>query len=202
MIEKDKNIDLPSLQEVETERRRVRYNYAFRRSVINTLCVLTVVAAVAVLIASLLLPVVRVVGDSMEPALYNEDLLLLVKTSKYKTGELCCFYYQNRLLIKRVIALPGDEVLINDEGTVFVNGQALDEPYLIEKSLGDCDIKFPYQVPEGKIFVLGDHRETSVDSRNSAIGCIETDRIVGRVLLRFWPLNNISTLNEGGVFGE
>ncbi len=189
-----KEVSIPTMEEVQEARKKVRYRVAFRKSIVTTLSVLTVVAAVAVLIASLFLPVVRVVGDSMEPSLNNDDLLLLVKTDRYEPGGLCCFYYQNRLLIKRVIGLPGDMISIDEEGTVFVNGEALDEPYVIDKSLGQCDIEFPYQVPESRIFVLGDHRDTSVDSRSSVIGSIEVERIVGQVILRFWPLEDFRLL--------
>ncbi len=194
MKRKSKDVAIPSVEEVQEARRKIRYRIAFRKSIVTTLSVLTVVAAVAVLVASLFLPVVRVVGDSMEPSLYNDDMLLLVKTSNYERGGLCCFYYQNRLLIKRVIGLPGDMISIDEEGNVTVNGEVLDEPYIFEKSLGQCDIEFPYQVPESRIFVLGDHRDTSVDSRSSVIGSIEVERIVGMVLCRFWPLDDFSIL--------
>ncbi len=194
MSKEMKQIPLPTEEEVREARKQMRYRTAFRKSIMTTLSVLTVVAAIAVLIASLFLPVVRVVGDSMEPCLYNDDLLLLVKTSDYERGGLCCFYYQNRLLIKRVIGLPGDIISIDNEGTVYVNEVPLEEPYVINKSLGTCDIEFPYQVPESRIFVLGDHRDTSIDSRSSVIGSIETERIVGKVLLRFWPLGDFLIL--------
>ncbi len=194
MKRKSKDVAIPSVEEVQEARRKIRYRIAFRKSIVTTLSVLTVVAAVAVLVASLFLPVVRVVGDSMEPSLYNDDMLLLVKTSNYERGGLCCFYYQNRLLIKRVIGLPGDMISIDEEGNVTVNGEVLDEPYIFEKSLGQCDIEFPYQVPESRIFVLGDHRDTSVDSRSSVIGSIEVERIVGVVLCRFWPLDDFTIL--------
>ncbi len=189
-----KEIPLPTMEEVEAARKKLRYRKAFRKSIMTTLSVLTVVAAIAVLVASLFFPVVRVVGTSMAPSLNGDDLLLLVKTDNYQRGKLCSFYYQNQLLIKRIIGLPGDMISIDSDGTVYVNGEALDEPYVMEKSLGQCDIEFPYQVPENRVFVLGDHRETSVDSRSSVIGSIEVDRIVGQVLLRFWPLSDFKIL--------
>ncbi len=195
ICKRKKEIPIPTMEQVQEARKRERYRRVFRKSIVTTISVLIVVAAVAVLVASLFLPVVRVVGDSMEPNLSHDDMLLLVKTEHYEPGGLCCFYYQNRLLIKRVIGLPGDIISIDPDGTVFVNGEALDEPYVINKSLGQCDIAFPYQVPENRVFVLGDHRETSVDSRSSVIGSVETERIVGQVILRFWPMEKFEVLS-------
>lgn len=130
----------------------------------------------------------------MEPTLHDDELIMLVKTDNLKTGDLCAFSYQNKVLIKRIIATPGDCVEIEDDGTVFVNGQMLDEPYITGKSLGECDIEFPFYVPEKKLFVMGDHRETSIDSRSTVIGCVETQQIIGKVFLRVWPLNEISII--------
>ena len=156
---------------------------------------LIVVAAVAVLISTLVLPVLQVSGESMEPTLSDGDIIVLVKTNRYETGDLIGFYYQNKLLLKRVIASAGDYVDIDDNGVVSVNGVALDEPYVSELSKGTCDISMPYQVPDGRIFVMGDHREVSIDSRTKAVGCIEKEQIVGRVFFRIWPLSGISHIS-------
>jgi signal peptidase I len=123
----------------------------------------------------------------MEPAMYDGDILVLMKTGHYEYGELCCVAWQNKLLLKRVIALPGDTVSISADGTVSVNGTELEEPYITNKSLGECDIEFPYQVPDGTFFVLGDRRDTSIDSRNTVIGSVANDQMIGRVLFRIWP---------------
>ena len=151
-----------------------------------------VVAAVAALVATLVLPVLQIAGTSMEPSLNDGEIVLLVKTDKLKTGDLCAFYYSNKVLIKRVIATPGDYIWIESDGTVFLNGQALDEPYVKEKALGECDVEFPYQVPENSYFVMGDKRETSIDSRSSVIGCISEDQIIGKILCKFWPLSEFA----------
>ena len=174
--------------EVAGERRRLRQRARLRRKLLTTLGILTVVAAAAVLLSTFLFPVIQVTGDSMEPTLTDGDVLVLLNTNSYKGGQLCCVAWQNKLLIKRVIALSGDQVDIDQSGNVTVNGQALDEPYVTEKSLGECDIEFPYQVPEGKVFVMGDRRASSIDSRSSAIGCVGDDQIVGRVLFKVWPI--------------
>ena len=173
---------IPSTAEVEAERERLAYRSRYMRVLRSTVYTLLVVAAVAVLVATLFLPVLQVSGDSMNPTLQDRDIILLVKGSDMKTGDLCGFYWQNKLLLKRIIGLPGD--------VVTVNGQTLDEPYVDELALGECDIKFPYQVPENRYFVLGDHRATSIDSRSSVIGCVEKSQIVGKVFLRVWPLSS------------
>ena len=179
--------DAPQIQRVNKERQRLKKRARLARRLAVALGTLTVVAAVAVLLSTFVFPVIQVSGDSMEPTLEDGDILVLLNTSKYSGGELCCIAWQNKLLIKRVIALAGDSVDIDEQGTVYVNNVALDEPYVTDKSLGECDIDFPYQVPEGKIFVMGDRRESSIDSRSSAIGPVGSDQIVGRVLFKVWP---------------
>lgn len=185
-------VDLPTIEQVETELNGIKEKKKFGKALRNTVYVLLVVAAVAVLISTLLLPVLQVSGESMEPTLEDGDIIVLVKTNKYETGDLVGFYYQNKLLLKRVIATAGDYVNIDDSGVVSVNGKVIDEPYVSELSKGTCDIELPYQVPDGRIFVMGDHRKVSIDSRAKAVGCIEKEQIVGRVFFRVWPLSDIS----------
>ena len=156
--------------------------------------ILLVVAAISVLIATRLVPVLQVSGKSMEPALENGELVVIKKTTKIKQGDIIGFYYQSKILVKRVIGTAGDYIDIDEDGNVYVNGEKLDEPYAIKKDLGECDIDFPYQVPEGKYFVMGDHRSVSVDSRSSAIGCVAEDQIIGKVAFRFWPLSKMGFL--------
>lgn len=151
-------------------------------------------AAVAALIATLVLPVLQIAGTSMEPGLQDGDIVLLVKKKDLKTGDLCAFYYSNKILIKRVIGVPGDYIWIESDGTVVLNGEPLDEPYISEKVLGECDVEFPYQVPENSYFVMGDKRETSIDSRSSVIGCVAEDQLIGRLICKLWPLSEFSFL--------
>ena len=178
----------PLPEEVRKERARIRRQNKIFRTVLSTIGTLTVVAAVAVLLSTFLFPVIQVSGDSMEPTLYDGDVLVLLNSKDYECGQLCCVAWQNKLLIKRVIGLPGDYIDINQDGEVFINGNKLDEPYVTEQSLGECDIKFPYQVPDGKVFVMGDRRSSSIDSRSTAIGSVENDQIIGRVLFKVWPI--------------
>ena len=157
--------------------------------------VAAVVAAVAVLIAVLLLPVLQISGTSMTETLQDEDIVVAVNGSSYRTGDVIAFYYNNNILIKRVIASAGDWVDIDDEGNVFVNEEQLDEPYISEKALGECNIDLPYQVPDGKCFVMGDHRAVSIDSRNKSIGCVSNDMVVGKILFRVWPLSGLGIVD-------
>ena len=185
---------IPTTAEVEAERERLAYRSRYARVLRSTIYALLVVAAVAVLLATLFLPVLQVSGDSMNPTLQDRNIIVLVKTDPMKTGDLCGFYWQNKLLLKRIIGLPGDIITLDEDGVVTVNGEVLDEPYVDELALGECDIKFPYQVPENRYFVLGDHRATSIDSRSSVIGCVEKSQIVGKVFLRVWPLSSFSLI--------
>ena len=186
--------DIPKLEELKKELSRERYKRRFRRLLRSTVDALIVVAAVAALIATLILPVLQIAGTSMEPSLNDGDIVLLAKSDQLETGDLCAFYYSNKILIKRVIAVPGDFIWIEPDGTVFLNGKELDEPYVQEKALGECDVEFPYQVPENAFFMMGDHRETSIDSRSSVIGCIASDHVIGKILCKFWPLSEFEWL--------
>ena len=185
---------VPDFAEVEKERNRLKRRKEYGNALRGTCFSLLAVAAIAVLAATLFLPVLQVTGTSMEPTLYDGDIIVLTKKSSINRGDLCGFYYQNKLLLKRVIGLPGDWIDIKEGGTVLVNDEEIDEPYVSGKSLGECDLTFPYQVPDNKFFVLGDHRETAMDSRSEAIGCVERDQLVGRVLLRVWPLKEFDLL--------
>lgn len=178
---------IPSEEQVRSELDRIRVRKRFVRTLLNTVAVLIVVAAAAVLISTIWMPVIQISGDSMNPSLRDGDILVTLNTDSVSRGDLCCVSWQNKMLVKRVIGLPGDTVVIGGDGSVSVNGQLLDEPYVSEKSLGQCDVTFPYEVPDNMIFILGDNRLLSVDSRNSDIGSIGKDQIIGKVLFRIWP---------------
>lgn len=181
-------LDMPTAEQVEQELNREKYRKGFSKAVRSTIYSLITVAAIAVLVAVLLLPVLQIYGTSMTPTLSEGNIVLSLKGSKFETGDIIAFYYNNKILVKRVIAHSGDWVDIDEAGNVWVNGQKLEEPYVSEKALGECDIILPYQVPESRVFVMGDHRSTSVDSRSSSIGCVSEEQIVGRILFRVWPL--------------
>lgn len=195
MAKKQMDYELPELGLLQKELKRERYRRRFRRLLRSTVNALIVVAAVAALIATLVLPVLQIAGISMEPSLNDGDIVLLVKTNRLQTGDLCAFYYSNKILIKRIIGTPGDYLWINPDGTVYLNGTELEEPYVSEKALGECDVEFPYQVAENHYFMMGDHRETSVDSRSSVIGGIAEDQIIGKILCRIWPLSQFTWIN-------
>ena len=193
--QKPKNVHIPTKEEVAEERERLKHKKEYNRVLRSTIYALLVVAAIAVLIATQFLPVLQVSGSSMEPTLADEDIILLAQTNSFQTGELCGFYWQNKLLLKRIIGTPGDIIDIKEDGTVFVNGEEIEEPYVSEKALGECDLTFPYQVPENRYFVMGDHRTVSIDSRSSVIGCVEKEQIIGKVIMRIWPLSELSIIH-------
>ena len=186
------NITLPTANQIEAEILREKYNRKYRQVLKSTISSLVVVAAAAVLVATLIFPVLQISGSSMEPTLNDEEIVVLLKTTNMKKGELCCFSYQNKLLIKRVVGLPGDRINIDENGNVYVNGELIDEPYVIDKALGECDITFPCYVTDNHYFVLGDHRSTSIDSRSSVIGLVSEDYIVGKIFYRVWPFESMS----------
>lgn len=187
--------ETPEIPQLEAELKRERYKQRYRKILKSTVYTLVIIAAVAALIATLVLPVLQITGISMEPTLYDGDIVVLVKTDNLERGDLCSFAYSNKLLIKRVIGLPGDYIVIDKNGTVSVNGKAIDEPYITEKALGECDIQFPYQVPESHYFVMGDQRATSIDSRSSVIGCVSEDQLIGKLIIKIWPINEVSIIS-------
>ena len=187
----EKAVAVPSLKEIQTERKRIRRGSLYWQALRGTIAVLLVVAAVAVLITTLFLPILQISGDSMSPTLEHDQIVVLLKNKKFDRGDLIGFYFQGKVLLKRVIALPGDEVAIDTDGNVYVNGELLEEPYVTEKKLGDCDLEFPYKVPGTGYFVMGDQRSNSVDSRNSMIGAIALEDIIGKVFIRVWPFAKI-----------
>lgn len=183
--------EIPSVELLETEIKRVKYRNRYRAVLKSTVYTLITVAAVAVLVATLWLPVLQIYGSSMAPTLQDGEIVFSVKTSNMEQGDVIAFYYNNKILVKRVIAGPGDWVNIDEDGTVYVNDIELAEPYLAEKAFGDADIELPYQVPDGKIFVMGDQRDTSVDSRHTTVGCVTQEQIVGKIIFRIWPFERI-----------
>lgn len=176
------------------EKKRILYKKKFRDTLKSTMAVPVVVAALAILAATLWLPVLRIYGNSMTPTLSEGNIVATVKTTEFQPGDVIAFYYNNKLLVKRVIAGPGDWVDLADDGTVYVNGKELEEPYLEEKALGETNIDYPYQVPEDRWFVMGDHRSVSLDSRTKAIGPIAEEQIVGKLIWRLWPFDAAGTL--------
>lgn len=190
----EQNHRFPTADQLRAERNRLQYRNAFLHMLISTISSLLVVAAIAVLISMLFLPVLRVVGTSMQPTLEDDQLVICQKSGEFESGDVVAFYHNNKILLKRVIGVSGDVIDIQEDGTVYVNGQRLEEPYLSEKAFGECDLELPYQVPDQRIFVMGDHRSTSVDSRSSTVGCIAEEAIVGKVFLRIWPLKDIEIL--------
>lgn len=188
--------DPPTLAQLEKELKKTRYRANFSQVLRNTLFSLIVVAAVSALIAVLVLPVLQIHGSSMTPTLAEGDVVVGLNVGDFRTGDIVAFYYNNNILIKRVIAAPGDWVSIDENGIVSINGTVIEEPYLTERALGICDLNFPYQVPDGRFFVMGDHRETSVDSRSSVMGCVSRDMVIGRVIMRVWPISDLTFIGR------
>ncbi len=183
--------DLPTAEQFDAELKRVRYRKKFIRTFRDTVNSLLVVAAIAVLVSMLFLPLLRVTGTSMTPTLQNDELVICNKTGNFECGDIVAFHYNNKILLKRVIGISGDWIDMKEDGTVYVNGEKLDEPYVDELAYGECDLEFPYQVPDNRIFVMGDHRSTSVDSRSSTVGCVADEYVIGKVFLRLWPWEKI-----------
>lgn len=193
VTEKADPAELPDLEQLKAELNRENYKSRYRSVLRSTIYTLIVVAAVAVLVATIWMPVLQIYGSSMTPTLEESDIVISVKGSDFEPGDLVAFYLGNKILVKRCIAGPGQWVDIDEDGNVSVDGQLLEEPYLTEKALGDCNIKLPYQVPESRYFCMGDHRSTSVDSRNTAVGCVAEEQIVGKIVFRVWPLMKFGT---------
>ena len=187
--------EYPTAEQLEHELKRERYRRNYSSTLRSTIFTLITVAAISVLIAVLLLPVLQIYGTSMSPTLSEGNIVISLKGNDFKTGDVVAFYYNNKILVKRVIAQAGEWVDIDQDGNVFVNSVAIDEPYLTEKAFGECDLELPYQVPESRIFVMGDHRSVSVDSRNTAIGCVAEEQIVGKIVFCIWPLSEFGAVH-------
>ena len=187
-------IEYPSLEEMEQEIARLKYKRSYSGALRSTMYSLAVVAAIAILVATLWLPVLQITGASMDPTLVDGQFVVAVKNGDFETGDITAFYYNNKILIKRVIAKSGEWVNIDAEGNVFVNDVLIEEPYIQEKSLGECNIKLPYQVPDGRVFVMGDDRAISLDSRTTAVGCISREQVLGQVVFRVWPLREFGAV--------
>lgn len=185
---------VPSVEQLKEELARERYRRRYRRVLRSTVYTLVVVAAAAVLVATIWMPVLQIYGTSMVPTLHEGNIVISVKGSDFEAGDLIAFYLGNKILVKRCIAGPGQWVDIDEQGNVYVDGELLEEPYLTDKALGDCDIKLPYQVPDNRYFCMGDHRATSVDSRSTTVGCVSEEQIVGRIVFRVWPLTDFGGL--------
>ena len=186
--------EYPSLEQMEDEIARLKYRKKYSSLLRGTIYSLAVVAAVAILVATLWMPMLQITGASMDPTLVDGQFVVALKNNEFKPGDITAFYYNNKILIKRVIASAGDWVDISEDGSVYVNGVLLEEPYIQEKALGECNIELPYQVPDGKVFVMGDDRPVSLDSRTTAVGPVSKEQVLGRVVFRVWPLSSFGSV--------
>lgn len=185
---------VPSVRQLEEELKREKYRGRYKRLLRGTVSTVLVVIAAAVLISNLLLPILRIYGSSMSPTLVNGNIVTALRGGSYERGDIVAFYYNDKILVKRIVGLPGEVIDIDEDGNVSVDGEPLDEPYLDEKALGECDIELPYQVPEGRYFVMGDNRGVSSDSRSSQVGCIAEEQVIGKLIFRLWPLDGFGTV--------
>lgn len=190
-----KNNQIPELETLRAELKREKFKRRYIKTLKSTIYTLVVVAAFAVLVATLWMPVLQIYGSSMSPTLEEGQIVICTKDSQLERGDLAAFYMGNKLLIKRVIAVPAEMINIEPDGTVFVNAVQLDEPYISEKAFGECDIELPYQVPDSRYFLMGDHRATSVDSRSSIVGCVSEEQIVGKIVFCVWPLSDFGKVS-------
>lgn len=193
-MESKKKMDLPTAEQLEQELKRLKYRHSFAFTLRSTVASLIVVAAIAVMISTMIMPVLRVTGTSMTPTLQNDQVIICNKLAECQKGDVVAFYYNNKVLIKRVIGVAGDVSDISGDGVVSVNGEPLDEPYVSELALGECDIELPYQVPDNRIFVMGDHRSVSIDSRSTSVGCVAIENVIGKVLLRVYPIDSFGKI--------
>lgn len=193
-MESKKKMDLPTAEQLEQELKRLKYRHSFAFTLRSTVASLIVVAAIAVMISTMIMPVLRVTGTSMTPTLQNDQVIICNKLAECQKGDVVAFYYNNKVLIKRVIGVAGDVIDISGNGVVSVNGEPLDEPYVSELALGECDIELPYQVPDNRIFVMGDHRSVSIDSRSTSVGCVAIENVIGKVLFRVYPIDSFGKI--------
>lgn len=187
--------EVPTVEMIMAELEKERFRHNYMKALRSTIYVLIIVAAATAIVVVLLLPVLQITGTSMAETLQDGDIVLAAKSTGYKPGDVVAFYYNNNILVKRVIATAGDWVEIDGDGNVSVNGENIDEPYITDKSLGYCNVDFPYQVPDGRSFLMGDRRETSMDSRNSEIGCVDDSMVLGKIMFCVWPFNDFGIVN-------